>query len=48
MPKKTPEEISKILVKINSDSDLILVGGHAINLWATAYRDKIPQSINNR
>lgn len=43
MSKKTPEEIREILIKIESQSDLILVGGHAINLWASAYRDKIPQ-----
>jgi hypothetical protein len=43
MSKKTPEEIREILIKIKSPSDLILVGGHAINLWASAYRDKIPQ-----
>ncbi|MBW4536428.1 MAG: hypothetical protein KME09_21060 [Pleurocapsa minor HA4230-MV1] len=43
MSKKTPEEIREILIKIKSQSDLILVGGHAINLWASAYRDKIPQ-----
>ena len=29
MSKKTPEEIREILIKIKSQSDLILVGGHA-------------------
>lgn len=42
-PKKTPEEIKEILTQIKPQSDLILVGGHAINLWASAYQNKIPE-----
>lgn len=44
--KKTPEEIQSILKLISPSSETILVGGHAINLWATAYQDKIPELQN--
>lgn len=43
MVKKSPQEIRSVLAKLPADSDAILIGGHAINLWATAYQDKIPE-----
>lgn len=43
MTKKSPQEIESLLSKIPADSETVLVGGHAINLWATAYQKKIPQ-----
>lgn len=46
MIKKSPEEIQSILSKIPTDLETILVGGQAINLWATAYLDRIPELQN--
>ncbi len=43
MVKKSPLEIQSILSKIPSETETILVGGHAINLWAIAYQKKIPE-----
>ncbi|MEM7761258.1 MAG: hypothetical protein AAF298_24475 [Cyanobacteria bacterium P01_A01_bin.40] len=44
--KKSPEEIQGILSRIPADSETILVGGQAINLWATAYLEQIPELQN--
>jgi hypothetical protein len=41
--KKTPQDLLELLTKIQSKADLILVGGHAINLWACAYQTKNSQ-----
>lgn len=41
--KKSPEELKGILSKIPANSEAVLVGGHAINLWATHYRERIPE-----
>lgn len=41
--KKTPKQIKDLLLKIQSQDDLILVGGHAVNLWASTYQDRIPE-----
>lgn len=41
--KKTPDELKNILSKIDLESDLILVGGQAINIWASVYESKIPE-----
>ncbi len=46
MTKKSPEQILGILSQIPASSETILVGGHAINLWATAYQDRIPELEN--
>jgi hypothetical protein len=43
MVKKTPQEIIAVLTKIPASSETVLVGGHAINFWATAYQDRIPE-----
>jgi hypothetical protein len=43
MVKKTPQEILTVLSKIPANSETVLVGGHAINFWATAYQDRIPE-----
>lgn len=43
MEKKTPAELVSILSRIDPDSDLILVGGQAINIWASVYQDRIPE-----
>ena len=44
--RKSPQEIKSILKLIPNDSETVLVGGHAINLWAIAYRDDIPELEN--
>lgn len=46
MVKKSPREIQSFLSKIPTELETILVGGHAINLWATAYLEKIPELQN--
>lgn len=41
--KKTPSELKSVLSRIDPESDLILVGGQAINIWASVYQNRIPE-----
>ncbi|PSF26709.1 hypothetical protein C7H19_25105 [Aphanothece hegewaldii CCALA 016] len=47
MTSLTPENLRSLLVQLQeSESEIILVGGQAINLWASFYQAKIPQLEN--
>lgn len=39
MKKLNPAELKEIFVKIQEETDLVLVGGQAVNFWATLYRN---------
>ncbi|MDZ4878096.1 MAG: hypothetical protein CLLPBCKN_007531 [Chroococcidiopsis cubana SAG 39.79] len=42
--KLTPEDLYDIFVKLQAaELDAVVVGGQAINLWASKYRDRSPQ-----
>ncbi|PSB43221.1 hypothetical protein C7B80_24880 [Cyanosarcina cf. burmensis CCALA 770] len=43
-PKLTPEDLRSIFLDLQSASlDAVVVGGQAVNLWATKYCDRSPQ-----